>query len=271
MNPVQAILLGLVEGLTEFLPVSSTAHLLVVQRLFGLTSPSPFFDVVVQLGALFAVIVYFWRRLLLVMKDTSAYVGDIAHKKKTVSFNHLPDGVTILIASLPILIVGFLLRHKVEALHDSLYLIAATSIIFGIFLWIAESQKHKKETTTKNVIVMGIYQVLAVLPGTSRSGITIAGGLMEGMEFARALEYSFLLSIPALGVAGLYELYAAIKMHPSSDLLLFTLLGTVTAFVSAFIVIKTFLQWVRSHGFTPFVIYRFVFGALVLWLALSGK
>lgn len=271
MTIIQAIILGLVEGVTEFLPISSTAHLIVVQRLMGITQTSAFFDVVVQLGALLAVIVYFWRTLIKLAQESLKYLTDVSQGKVKPAADNLPQGLSVLVASLPVFVVGFVLRHKVEALHDSFTLIAATSIVVAFILLIAQKRaaKTEKPVTAKNLIVMGLYQVLALLPGTSRSGIVISGGLLEGLSFKQAIEYSFLMSIPSLGVAGVYELYSAIKTHPSSEIVTATGVATLVAFLSALVVVATLLKLVRRLGFTPFVIYRILFGLFALWFGFN--
>lgn len=267
MTTFQAIILGLVEGITEFLPVSSTAHLLVLQKAFALSSPSLFFDVVVQLGALGAVIVYFHKKILQLSRDAFTYLFNVSQGLITVTPANLPLGLTILVASIPVFIFGFLLRRQIEMLHTSMLVIAFMSIVVGLLLAYAQkqSQKEGKQIRPKNIIAMGLYQILALIPGTSRSGIIIAGGLFEGLSFSQALEYSFLMGIPSLGGAGLFELISAAKEGVSQTLLFPTLLATVVSFVSAMIMIHFLLKWVRKSGFMPFVYYRILFGIVALF------
>jgi undecaprenyl-diphosphatase len=268
MTLVHALILGLIEGITEFLPISSTAHLIVASKMLGLNEISPFFTIVVQLGALCAVVLYFWKKLWLIAKDTLSYLQQLGTGKIKPSEQNLPVGLSITMASLPIFVVGFLLRHQVDRLHNSLFLIALTSIAVAVLLYAAQKSAaaQDKKVTARNIISMGLYQVLALFPGTSRSGIVIAGGLFEGLSFKQALEYSFLMSVPALGVAGLYELIQAVEIKPDAALLQMTAVATLVAFISALAVIHGLLKWVRKIGFTPFVLYRIVFGIVVLWL-----
>ncbi len=272
----QAVLLGLIEGFTEFLPISSTAHLIVAQKLMGLETVNSFFTVVVQLGAILAVIVYFFQKILLLMKESLAYLFSSTQKK---SFDTLPTGILILLASLPVLLIGFLIRNQMDSLHNSLSVIAIMSISVGVLLAIAEWYSKRKvsrttlranesveQTPKSKLFLMGLFQILALLPGASRSGTAIAGGLFAGLSFSTALEFSFLLSIPALLVAGGYEVLSAVQTPPTTDVLLMTLIGSVVAFVSALVSIKFLLATVRRLGFIPFVVYRIVFGIAILLL-----
>ncbi len=267
MTTLQAVILGLVEGITEFLPVSSTAHLLVLQKAFVLSSPSLFFDVVVQLGALGAVIVYFHKKILQLSRDTFAFISQVARGEVTVTPQNLPMGLTILVATLPVFALGFLLRRQIEMLHTSMLVIAFMSITVGLLLALAQKQSQKEggKIRAKNIITMGLYQILALIPGTSRSGIIIAGGLFEGLSFSQALEYSFLMGIPSLGGAGLFELISAAKEGINQTLLFPTIVATAVSFVSAMIVIHFLLKWVRKVGFMPFVYYRILFGIVALF------
>lgn len=266
MTIFQASFLGLVEGITEFLPVSSTAHLLLVQRFFGITSPSLFFDIMVQMGALGAVIVYFWKKLMILAKETLVFLKHLVWGKVKLAPENFPLGLSLLIASLPVFFTGFILRKKIESIHESTLIIAIMSVAVGVLLMVAEKQAKRegKKIQSKNLIAMGFYQVLALIPGTSRSGITIAGGLFEGLSFSQALEYSFLIGIPSLGGAGVFELLSAAREGIDKSLIFPTLVGMVVSFVSALLVVHFLLWLVRKTGFMPFVIYRFAFGAIAL-------
>lgn len=268
MTIIQALILGLVEGVTEFLPISSTAHLIVVSKVIGISSPSVFFDTVVQMGALGAVVVYFWKKLLLFAAETMRYLSSVMHGRERLSPSNMPMGMSIAIASIPVLFAGFILRDSIEFIHNSLPIIAGMSIFVGVFLVIAQGRSSKNvdhTVNTKNLIAMGLYQVLALIPGTSRSGIVIAGGLFEGLSFTQALEYSFFMSIPALGAAGVYQILSNYQ-GLSQEIYIATAVGTLVSFVSAFTVIHFLLTWVRKIGFLPFVIYRIFFGIAILFL-----
>lgn len=270
MTIIQSIILGAIEGVTEFLPISSTAHLIVAQKLMGLADVSLFFDTVVQLGALLALIIYFYKKILSYVQESVSYMQyHLSHPKAGVDVSTIPTGISMLVATLPVLVVGFLFRKRIEVFHNSLPLIAFMSIAVALLLFLAERMaKHAsaKKVGAKHIVSMGVGQVLALIPGTSRSGIVIASGIFSGLDFSQAVEFSFLLSIPALGVAGLYELLSAIKTHPSSDVLLMTMIATVVSCLSALGVIHGLLQWVKKHGFGPFIIYRILFGLAILML-----
>jgi undecaprenyl-diphosphatase len=253
MTLLQSILLGLIEGFTEFLPISSTAHLIVAQKFLGLSQINEFFTTVVQMGAVLAVVAYFYSSIL------------------KLSFKKI---MALLLASLPVLGIGFLLRHQIANLHSSIPLIAFTSIAIGIVLaisqWYSKNQKKKNSVSTKSLVKMGLWQVIALLPGASRSGSVIAGGLFAGISFDDALKYSFLLSIPALLVAGGYELFTSLGNGIPQNIITSTAVGTLAAFLSALISIKFLITSVRKLGFTPFVIYRILFGILILILLKDG-
>lgn len=269
MTVLQAIFLGLIEGVTEFLPISSTAHLIVASKVIGLQSPSLFFDTVVQLGALGAVIVYFWKKLITLCKETISYLSQVASGSVRMTPSNVPMGMSILMATVPVLFAGFLLRKKIETIHESLLVIAVMSISVGVLLAFAQrkaARNQQKDVQPKSIIAMGLYQVLALIPGTSRSGIVIAGGLFEGLTFSQALEYSFFMSVPALGAAGVYELLSSLKTHPSTDIVIATAIGSLVSFLSALGVIHFLLTWVKKIGFMPFVIYRILFGIAVLFI-----
>lgn len=263
MNVLQSIILGLIEGFTEFLPISSTAHLIVAQKLMGLGEVNEFFTTVVQLGAILAVIVYFFGKIRKLFLDLVVYAKKPAGQS-------IPIAIWLLIATMPVLVIGFLIRHKISSIHNSIPLIAFMSIAIGVVLAIAQWYSKRKKTnllpTHYQLLSMGLWQVLALLPGASRSGTVIAGGLFAGLSFQDALEYSFLLSIPALLAAGGFELLSAIKTPPTSDVLMMTAVAFVVAFIAALVSIKFLLASVRKLGFLPFVVYRIIFGILILFL-----
>ncbi len=263
MTILQSIILGLIEGFTEFLPISSTAHLIVAQKLMGLGEVNEFFTTVVQLGALAGLIWFERRKLLEIISELLSSLKDFSSFTKSRTF-------AIGIATIPVLIIGFLVRKHVHELQNSIPLIAFMSIAIGIVLFAAQKmagKEPKEKVGLKALFVMGCFQVIAIIPGTSRSGITAAGGAFQKMTLPQALEYSFLLSIPALLAAGGFELLSAMKSHPSGDVLMMTLIAFAVAFISAILSIKFLLASVRKVGFAPFVIYRILFAiAILIWL-----
>jgi len=266
MNFIQAIILGLIEGCTEFLPISSTAHLIVAQKLMGLGQVNEFFTTVVQLGALGGLIYFEREKIVSILTELFASIKQISNDKFLITKTR---GFALGVATLPVLVVGFLVRKHISQLQNSIPLIAFMSIAVAFVLYAAQrfaGKERKEKVGIKELFIMGVFQVLAIIPGTSRSGITAAGGAFQKMTLAQALEYSFLLSIPALLAAGGFEMLSAIKTHPTGDILMMTGIATIVAFISAIISIKFFLDTVRKVGFMPFVIYRIIFGIAVLLL-----
>jgi undecaprenyl-diphosphatase len=276
-----SILLGAIEGLTEFLPVSSTAHLRIAEALFQIDLQNGFwkmYSVVIQLGAILALTAFFWRRIL-------KFLGTFprgARGDRTVLTHPLS---LVLIAFIVTAIPAFLLSKLIGKNLENLHVMAFALLIGGIVMWLVDSLfvrptiQQMDETNHPTAIWIGAVQVLsAVFPGTSRSMCTIAAGQVAGMSREAALEFSFFLSIPTMFVATGYDLLKALKPHTGADaiaplamtpqLWIVLALGFVTAFVVALAVVAWFLHWVRQHGFTPFAIYRIVLG-LILLAALS--
>ena len=276
-----SILLGAIEGLTEFLPVSSTAHLRIAEALFQIDLGNGFwkmYSVVIQLGAILALTAFFWRRILKFLRTfPRGERGD-----RTVLTHPLS---LVLIAFVVTAVPAFLLSKLIGKNLENLHVMAFALLIGGIVMWLVDSLfvrpkiQQMDETNLPTAIWIGAVQVLsAIFPGTSRSMCTIAAGQVAGMSREAALEFSFFLSIPTMFVATGYDLLRTLKPHPTTDAIaplamtpqLWTVLalGFVTAFVVALAVVAWFLHWVRRHGFTPFAIYRIGLG-LILLAALS--
>lgn len=264
MTFAQAVILGLVEGITEFLPVSSTAHLIIGQRLLGMPTVSEFFTTVVQLGALGGLV---WQERIQLQSILKECIdGSLKLQNSKTKFQNTRF-VRIGIATLPVLVVGFLLKDFVSAVHSNLSLIAFMSVAIGLVLFVAEKMAgkvDKKSVGLKELVVMGIFQVISLVPGTSRSGITAAGGAFQKMSISQALEYSFLLSIPALSLAGIYEILKFAGNPVGTEILFPTLIGTIAAFVSSILAIEWLRSTVKRIGFTPFVLYRLAFAVFIL-------
>ncbi len=273
MTLIAAIILGIVEGLTEFLPVSSTGHLTIVTRMLGYDIADPSitaFTAVIQVGAIVAVIIYFWAdiaRLLL------AWVRGLfrpAHRRD-------PDyrmAWLVIIGSLPIAVVGFALRHLISHQLRSLWIVAVALIAWGLVMLVAEAVAKKnraeKDLNLLDVLLIGLAQCLALVPGVSRSGATISVGLMRGLDRVSATRLSFLLGIPALIGAGGYELPDALKGGAGGAAVgwLPTALATVVSFAVAYVSVAWLLRFVSGHRITWFVWYRWVVGVAVI-IALS--
>jgi undecaprenyl-diphosphatase len=272
MNLFDAVILGIVQGLTEFLPISSSAHVQIVQQLLGLSSmPKPqltAFIATIQLGTEAAVLIYFWKDITRIAK---AFIGSIFKGKKSADSKL---GWLIIIGSIPVVVIGLLFKDLIENQLRNLWVIALTLIVFGVILAIADRfgkrNRGIESLTTKHGLLFGLGQALAVVPGVSRSGGTISVGLALGYSRQAAARYSFLLAIPAVLASGLYEFAKSYKDLPS-DLLVATGVSTVVAFGVGFSVIVVLLRYLNRGSFMPFVAWRIIVGLAVLGGLVSGQ
>lgn len=263
---LKALILGIVEGLTEFLPISSTGHLILVGDLLSFNDDKgKLFELVIQVGAIFAVCWEYRRRI----GDT--FSGLFRKEKTAQDFT-----INLIIAFLPFAIFGFLFGKYIKALLFKPVPVALAFIVGAFIIIWAEKREHTVRVNTVDelskldALKLGFAQVFALFPGTSRSGATIVGGLFFGLSRQAATEFSFFLAIPTLIVASLYDLYKHRDLlELAADTPIF-LLGTVTAFFSALIAIKGLLRYISHHDFLVFAWYRLVFGAIVLITAYSG-
>ena len=266
MNDViTAIILGIVEGVTEFLPVSSTGHLILAGSLLDFTSEkAKVFDIAIQTGAIFAVILFYWRRLV----DTAASLGDSARARRFV--------LNVLIAFLPAVVIGLLVGKAVKA-HLFTPTVVATSFIAGalVILWAERRPKSTVRVFTVDdmspldALKVGLLQCLALVPGVSRSGSTIIGGMLVGLSRNAATEFSFFLAIPTLIGAGAYSLFKERHLLAATDAPLFAV-GLIFSFLSAWVCVRWLLRYVATHDFVPFAWYRIAFGVAVLVTAHFG-
>ena len=266
MGIIEAIILGLVQGLTEFLPISSSAHLRITGLFFeGATDPGATFTAITQLGTETAVIVYFRSAIWRILSRWFRSFGGSVPK-------HDPDvrmGWLIILGSVPIGVIGFLLQDTIRSTFRSLWLIAIVLIVFGIILGIADylgkRTRKLEDLTYGHGIVYGLAQSLALIPGVSRSGATTTAGLAMGYTRPAAAEYAFLLAVPAVFGSGLYELQTSFD-EPGVYGPLETLLATVVAFAVGLSVIAFLMNYIRTKSFLPFVVYRIVLGSVLLVL-----
>lgn len=277
MNFLQAIVLGIVQGLTEFLPISSTAHLRIVPALFGWTfaynphhphDPGAAFTAVIQLGTTLAIVIYFWRELLHV---AVAWVRGLYDKTVRDSLEY-KLGWYLIFATIPISVVGLVFSDQIETGARNLWIIAITMIALAVFLAAAEKVGHRdrdeEDLSTTDAIVVGTAQTLALIPGASRSGTTITAGLFRGLTREAAARFSFLLSIPAVVLSGLYEARdVGDKSGPGLGL---TGLAAVFAFVVGLASIHWLLRWLTRHSTFIFVYYRVAVGVLLIVLLATG-
>jgi undecaprenyl-diphosphatase len=265
---LEAVVLGLVQGITEFLPISSSAHIFVVSQLLGWQDPGAAFTAVSQIGTELAVIVFFRRDIARII---SAWARSLV-KPALRSGIDARMGWYIIVGTIPIAVLGLAFSHQIETAARNLWLVAGTLIVFGIILGVADALgRHRlalANLNAKDGILFGLGQALALIPGVSRSGATISTGLALGYTREASARYAFLLAIPAVVASGLYE---ATKI--SSDPAVAwgpTLLATVIAFFTGFAVIAWLLRWVTTRSYLPFVIYRIALGLLLIVLLLTG-
>ncbi|HEX7435938.1 MAG TPA: undecaprenyl-diphosphate phosphatase [Caldimonas sp.] len=261
---VKAAIMGIVEGLTEFLPVSSTGHLILAGSLLGFTDEkSKVFDIAIQSGAIFAVILVYRQRL----RETLAGLGSEPRARRF--------ALNVAVAFVPAVILGLLFGKAIKA-HLFTPLVVATTFILGAFviLW-AERRTHTARIETVDdmrpldALWVGLAQCLALVPGTSRSGATIIGGMLLGLSRKAATEFSFFLSMPTLIGAGLYSLWKERALLSVADIPLFGV-GLVFSFLAAWVCVRWLLRYISTHTFVPFAWYRIGFGIVVLATAYSG-
>jgi len=273
---INAIFFGVLQGLTEFLPVSSTAHIRIFAKFFGMAEdPGAMFTAIMQIGTELAVLIYFRKDIARII---SAWFRKVIFRRD-LQIEEAADarmGWLIIVGSLPIVILGYLGQDAITTNFRSLWLIASVLIIFGVILGIADkygkSDKGLKDLNISHGILYGLAQALALIPGVSRSGSTIAMGRLLGYKREAALRYSFLLAIPAVFGSGLYELKKAISDDSAVKVfsLTETLVATIVAFVIGYLVIAWLLKFVTTKSFMPFIVYRIALGALVIALLATG-
>jgi undecaprenyl-diphosphatase len=277
LTPFDAVILGLIQGLTEFLPISSSAHVQIAQQFLGLNSISKpeltAFIATIQLGTEAAVLIYFWRDLLGIVKSVSQKI----FKRMPLSVETEKQaklGWLILIGSIPVVVIGLIFKDLIENQLRSLWVIAFTLIIFGIVLGIADRYGNRRKSierlSTRDGLLFGLGQALAVIPGVSRSGGTISVGLALGYSRQAAARYSFLLAVPAVIASGLYQ-FAKTYQQLNQSMLLATAVATVVSFAVGFSVIVGLLRYLERGSFMPFVIWRVLVGVALLILLGSNQ
>ena len=266
---IKAAIMGVVEGLTEFLPISSTGHLILAGALLGFDDDkAKVFDIAIQTGAIFAVILVYWQKI----RDT---VLALPTDRQAQRF-----ALNVLIAFLPAVILGLLFGKAIKAHLFTPVVVASTFIIGGFVILWAERRQQRNPTlariheveqmTPLDALKVGLAQCLAMVPGTSRSGATIIGGLLFGLSRKAATDVSFYLAIPTLMGAGAYSLYKERALLSLADVPLFAV-GLIVSFLSAWLCIRWLLRYIATHSFAGFAYYRIVFGLVVLATAWSGS
>nr|WP_255532177.1 MULTISPECIES: undecaprenyl-diphosphate phosphatase [unclassified Polaromonas] len=265
---VKAAIMGIVEGLTEFLPISSTGHLILAGALLGFDdSKAKVFDIAIQTGAIFAVILVYWQKI-------RSTVIALPNEKQAQQF-----ALNVLVAFIPAVVLGLLFGKAIKAHLFTPVVVASAFIVGGfIILWAERRQKrnpaavriHNVESmTTMDALKVGLVQCLAMIPGTSRSGSTIIGGMLLGLSRKAAIDFSFYLAIPTLIGAGVYSLYKDRALLSMADVPMFGV-GLLFSFLSAWMCIRWLLRYIANHDFVYFAWYRIAFGIVVLATAWSG-
>ncbi len=285
MDFLEAIILGIIQGLTEFLPISSSAHLRIFGDLVGWGDPGATFTAITQLGTETAVLIYFWKDITRII---GAWFRSLTPggggKRSTGVRKGDPDvrlGWLIVIGTVPIVLVGFFLQDTIRTALRSLWVVAIVLIAFGVLLWLADRlgrrTKNIDEMSYRDGILVGLAQMLALIPGVSRSGASISAGLALGYTRPAAARFAFLLAVPAVFGSGLYETYTALTCEPGVDAgcgvgygLGPTIAATVVAFVVGLAVIAFLMRYLEKRSFLPFVIYRIALGGVVIVLLTTG-
>jgi undecaprenyl-diphosphatase len=253
MTFVQAIIIAIVEGITEFLPISSTGHMIITQNLLGIPSTEfvKAFTVNIQFGAILSVIVLYWKRF----------------------FQSWGFYYKLAVACLP-LIIAYLLEKQIDSMLGSVVIVAASLLVGGVFLlfvdqWFDRPQNEKTELTLKKALMIGLFQIISVIPGVSRSAATIIGGMSQKLSRKNAAEFSFFLAVPTMFAASALKLFENYKIITSDNLNLL-LVGNIVSFFVAIIAIKTFIGFLQKHGFKIFGYYRIIVGVIILVLIALG-
>jgi undecaprenyl-diphosphatase len=272
MNIFHALLLGIIQGLTEFIPVSSTAHVLIAQHLLGIPADDAAFtfSVLVQLGTNLALIFYFWKDLTAIVTETLKNLGGLR------DFKSLPEnaklGWYIIIATIPALLAGFLLKHAVEALFKTpLFEAAIRLFAAAILLTLAETftKKNRKlaSMTWLDALIVGLMQIIAIFPGASRSGTTISGGMFRGFDRPAAARFAFLMSVPVMLAAGIYETFDhVLKILNLGSFVPFLAVGAVTAAIVGWFAIKWLLNYLNKNSLYVFAAYCAMVGVICVVL-----
>ena len=283
MNFFQAIFLGLVQALTEYLPVSSSAHIRIIGDLMLGSDPGAAFTAIIQIGTELAVILYFRHDIIRIL---GAWFGSLFGKEgkdfKSRMVAHNPDtqmGWFIILGTMPILIAGLLFKHAIEGSLRNLWITVTVLALFGVLLWVVDARskqvKTMKEMTWKDALIFGIGQMLALIPGVSRSGGTITFGRAMGYTREAAVRVSFLMAIPAVFGAGILEAVSAVKDVAAGDAGMFpgwgpTIAAAIVAFVVGYVVIIGFLKFVSTFSYKAFAIYRIGLAIVVALLLITG-
>lgn len=273
MNIIQAIILGIIEGVTEFLPVSSTGHLTIVEKLMGFSIEDPAitaFTAIIQIGSIAAAVLYFRKDIVRIVTAWVRGITSASHRKDM----DYKFGWAVILGSIPIAIVGLLFKNQIETTLRSLWFVAIALLGWSLVMWVADrkttARRSEDKTTWRDTLVIGMVQCVALIPGVSRSGATISAGLLRGFDRTAATRLSFFLGIPALVAAGLLEAVTKASDISSGVGWAPTIVGTVVSFVVAYATIAWLLKYVAHHTFTLFIVYRIVLSVILIALLSAG-
>ena len=273
MNILQAIILGIVEGLTEFLPVSSTGHLTILEKIMGFKIDDPditAFTAIIQSGAVLATLLYLRDDLTRIIRALIEGLRN-SRERGTVDFRF---GIAVILGSIPIGIIGLAFKDQIETTLRSLWFVGAALILWSFAMAFADSRatqvRHEKDVTRKDTVIIGITQCLALVPGVSRSGATMSAGLLRGLDRVTVTRLSFFLSIPALGAATVLQAVSEYSNISNGVGWGPTLLATAVSFVAAYFAIGWLLRFIAHHNYSVFVAYRVALGIVVLVLLTTG-
>lgn len=267
MQVWHAIILGVIEGITEFLPISSTGHLTIAEKMLGYSisdSSITAFTAIIQSGAVLATVVYFWKDISRVLM---AWVRGLFVNKYRKNSDY-KYGWAIIIGSIPIAIVGILFKDEIETVLRSLWFVTIALILWSLVMWWADKKAkqnlHEEDITWRDTLAVGIAQCLALIPGVSRSGATMSAGLLRNFDRVAVTKLSFFLSIPALSAAGILQIISKHSVIGTSVGWTATIIATLISFVVAYISVAWLLKFVAKHDYSVFIWYRVIVGVLLL-------
>lgn len=267
MQVWHAIILGVIEGITEFLPISSTGHLTIAEKMLGYSisdSSITAFTAIIQSGAVLATVVYFWKDISRVLM---AWIRGLFVNKYRKNSDY-KYGWAIIIGSIPIAIIGILFKDEIETVLRSLWFVAIALILWSLVMWWADKKAkqnlHEEDITWRDTLAVGIAQCLALIPGVSRSGATMSAGLLRNFDRVTVTKLSFFLSIPALSAAGILQIISKHSVIGASVGWTATIIATLISFVVAYISVAWLLKFVAKHNYSVFIWYRVIVGVLLL-------
>ncbi|MDP4207197.1 MAG: undecaprenyl-diphosphate phosphatase [Bacteroidota bacterium] len=272
MNYIQAIIIAIVEGITEFLPVSSTGHMIIAQKVLGIESTEfvKLFTVNIQFGAILSVIILYWKRFLEPVYAQKVDKAAPVWERFSTAFDFY---LKLIVAFLPAAFFGLLFKKQIDNLLENVVVVAVSLVLGGIILLFVDNWFKKpgedQQVTYPKAFKIGVFQVIAMIPGVSRSAATIIGGLAQKLDRKNAAEFSFFLAVPTMFAATVFELLKTYKSINSGNILVL-LTGNVVAFIVAMLAIKGFISYLTKYGFKLFGYYRIVVGLVILILAFCG-